>query len=61
MLADKEGEWAQNFIAKEYQSSLEQTPETQKQIESATHNMETIDKTITFLRSFIKAQGGKDE
>lgn len=54
----KQAEWAKNYLAKYYQGSLD-TPEAKKQVEAAIHNMETIEKTLKWLKDFYKKERGK--
>ena len=51
----KQSEWASNYIAKAYQSTLN-TGEADKQVKSAELNMKLIDETIAFLKSLLKAE-----
>jgi len=48
-------EWAHNYVAKAYQLTLD-TPEAKKQVESAEHNMKTIEGTIAFMKELLKKE-----
>lgn len=52
-IEDKKNEWANNYVAMKYQETLG-TPESQKQVDSAKFNMETIEVTIGFLKRLLK-------
>ena len=54
----KKNEWAQNYVAREFQATLT-TPEAKKQVESAEHNMRTIESTLGFLETFLKNESKK--
>lgn len=56
----KKREWATNWLAQQYQQTLG-TPEAEKQVTSAVHNMQTIEQTITFLKNLYKNESGKKE
>lgn len=51
----KENEWASNYIAKTYQSTLK-TGEAEKQVRSAELNMKLIEETIAFLKNLLKTE-----
>ena len=52
-IEDKKNEWANNYVAMKYQETLG-TSESQKQVDSAKFNMETIEVTIGFLKRLLK-------
>ena len=49
----KKNEWAQNYVAEKFQSSLTNA-DAKKQVESAKHNMKTIEDTLSFLIALLK-------
>jgi hypothetical protein len=51
-------EWATNYVAMKYQSTLE-TPEAKKQVEMAKVNMINIEKTMAYLKKLSKDEGDK--
>ena len=54
----KSREYADNFIAKAYQSQFD-TPDAKKQVDSADHNMKLALETIEWLENFIKSHKPK--
>lgn len=54
----KKAEWAQNYVASKFQGTLT-SPEAKKQVDSAKHNMETIESTISFLNLLLKEETKK--
>ena len=54
-IEDKNIEWATNYCAQKYQETLG-TSDSKKQVESAIHNMKTIEVTLTWLKKQLKEE-----
>jgi hypothetical protein len=57
-IEDKKAEWAHNYVSMKYQETLG-TPDADKQVESAKHNMGIIESTIKFLEDLLKKESPK--